>query len=282
MSYGVVMPVHNEEKAVQRVLNSVLNQTLPPEKVVVVDDGSTDSTPEILKEYEKTAGINVIQKKLRFNDSSMNINHSVRLALEYMLKDPPPFILRVDGDSILLPYHAKACIHMLMAHPKVGITGGHSHTRRYNKKHQADASRMYRTEALLDALEGKPYPVQFASDSYVFFAVQWKGWEILPFPIPFIDLRPYKKTIYRSIMSGRWRKNIGIIFIDQLAKTRYEVQRKPYIVGALAEFLTYLLAPCDGLEISDAFRVWLNAWSKRRTVEFIHNVGDTIMQRTSV
>jgi len=281
MSYGVVMPVRNEETHLHRVLDSVLNQTLPPETIVVVNDGSTDSTPDILREYEKT-GIVVLNKKTRVFDSSMNINIGVRIGLNYLLKDPPPFILRVDGDSVLWNGHAESCILALEKNPKVGMTGGYGHTRRYNVKHQSDASRMYRTEALLNALEGKPYPVQFASDSWTFFAIQWKGWEVLPLPIPYIDLRPYSKGMYRSIMSGRWRKANGIIFLDMLSKTRREILRTPYIIGGLAEFLAYLLAPCVGPEISAEFEAWLKEWSKMRAVEFIHKVGDALRRRVSI
>jgi len=271
------MPVRNEEAHLHRVLDSVLNQTLPPETIVVVNDGSTDSTPDILREYQKTTGIVVLNKRTRVKDSSININIGIRIGLERLLVAPPPYILRVDGDSILFSFHAESCIDLLETNPKVGLTGGYGHTRRYNRSHQADASRMYRTEALLDVLEGNPYPVQFASDSWAFFAVQWKGWEVHPLPIPYIDLRPYRKTVYRSIMSGRWRKSLGVIFLDMLAKTRREVRSpNPYIVGGLAEFLSYLFSPRDDFKLPQGFVDWFKVWSRQRAVEFVHEIPERL------
>jgi glycosyltransferase involved in cell wall biosynthesis len=47
-SVSVVIPVYNGERFLEAALDSVASQTLPPHEVIVVDDGSTDSTPSIL------------------------------------------------------------------------------------------------------------------------------------------------------------------------------------------------------------------------------------------
>lgn len=52
-SFGVVISVYNEEKNIINLLDSLLNQTLPPHEVVFVDDGSTDKTGRIIKNYQR-------------------------------------------------------------------------------------------------------------------------------------------------------------------------------------------------------------------------------------
>jgi glycosyltransferase involved in cell wall biosynthesis len=46
-----VIPVYNGERFLAEALDSVLEQTRPPEEVIVVDDGSTDGTPEVAARY---------------------------------------------------------------------------------------------------------------------------------------------------------------------------------------------------------------------------------------
>lgn len=50
MDISVIIPTHNREQLLPRALDSVLNQTLPPKEVIVVDDGSTDGTRALLSE----------------------------------------------------------------------------------------------------------------------------------------------------------------------------------------------------------------------------------------
>ncbi len=53
MLVSVIIPAYNEEDTIESCLNSLLNQTIQKEsyEVIVVDDGSTDSTPELTKRY---------------------------------------------------------------------------------------------------------------------------------------------------------------------------------------------------------------------------------------
>ncbi|NLV85308.1 MAG: glycosyltransferase family 2 protein, partial [Spirochaetales bacterium] len=51
LSYVLITPAHNEEKFIEGTINSVINQTLHPLKWVIVSDGSTDRTEEIVNKY---------------------------------------------------------------------------------------------------------------------------------------------------------------------------------------------------------------------------------------
>ena len=61
---SVIIPVYNTEKYLRKCLESVRNQTLKDIEIICVDDGSTDSCPDILEEYARMdARIKVIHKK---------------------------------------------------------------------------------------------------------------------------------------------------------------------------------------------------------------------------
>jgi len=65
-AYALISPCRNEAKYMRKTLDSVTRQTVPPSLWVVVDDGSTDQTPQILTEYAaKFDFIRVVQRKDR-------------------------------------------------------------------------------------------------------------------------------------------------------------------------------------------------------------------------
>src|SRR5437588_6678012 len=49
--YCLISPARNEAEYIRETLDSVLAQTVPPKRWIIVDDGSTDDTPKILSEY---------------------------------------------------------------------------------------------------------------------------------------------------------------------------------------------------------------------------------------
>lgn len=64
MLFSVIIPVYNSEKFIRRCINSILEQTYQEFEVIVIDDGSTDSTSKILENFsEKDARIKVYAKR---------------------------------------------------------------------------------------------------------------------------------------------------------------------------------------------------------------------------
>ena len=58
---SVVIPAHNEERGIQRMLDSLIAQTYPNMQILLVDDGSTDQTLELAREYaERDTRITVL------------------------------------------------------------------------------------------------------------------------------------------------------------------------------------------------------------------------------
>ena len=64
MNFYIVIPAHNEQDSIALTLDSLVNQTLLPKQVVVVNDNSTDGTQEIVEGFkEKHSWITLINSK---------------------------------------------------------------------------------------------------------------------------------------------------------------------------------------------------------------------------
>jgi len=106
---SVIIPVYNREKLIKRAVESVLNQTLPPGEIIVVDDGSSDLTAQTLKLYKDK--IKIITTKNRGVSHARNIGtrhsssrwitfldsddewHERKLELQYSFHQENPQIL---------------------------------------------------------------------------------------------------------------------------------------------------------------------------------------------
>lgn len=71
---SILMPAYNVEKYIAECMESVIHQTLEDIEIIVIDDGSTDQTAEILDEYaDKDSRIQVIHKSNSGYGDSMNV-----------------------------------------------------------------------------------------------------------------------------------------------------------------------------------------------------------------
>ena len=69
----VIVPVYNVEKYLTRCVDSIINQTYKNLEIILVDDGSTDSSPAICDNYaKKDSRINVIHKQNNGASSARN------------------------------------------------------------------------------------------------------------------------------------------------------------------------------------------------------------------
>jgi len=92
MKVSIIIPVYNAEKYLEECINSAMNQTYPDIEIIVVDDGSTDRSPEILKKY--TNKIKIITKKQGGVASARNAG--IKIATGDWIK-------LLDNDDVLYP-----------------------------------------------------------------------------------------------------------------------------------------------------------------------------------
>lgn len=104
----VIIPTYNNEDLIERSIFSVLYQTMTDWELIVVDDGSTDKTPEILKRYIENEKIRVIT-----NPENVGVGISRKIAIDVAKGE---FITFLDSDDILNPDFLKLSLELQQQH----------------------------------------------------------------------------------------------------------------------------------------------------------------------
>lgn len=113
---SVCMPVYNADRYLATAIDSILNQTFTDFEFLIVDDGSSDRSLQILKQYAETdPRIHLISRP----------NTGLVVALNEMLAIAKgEFLARMDADDISFPTRLANQIHFLQQHPEVVCVGG--------------------------------------------------------------------------------------------------------------------------------------------------------------
>ena len=113
---SVLMPAYNVEKYIAESIESILNQTFTDFEFLIINDGSTDGTAQIIKEYAKK------DKRIRFIDNKKNqgliavLNQGLDLCTG-------EYIARMDSDDISLPERFAKQVEYMEMHPECGLLG---------------------------------------------------------------------------------------------------------------------------------------------------------------
>lgn len=111
---SIVIPVHNGEKYLRESIESCINQTYSTLEIIVVNDASTDSTLDMLKEYGDRLKIISVEKQ---NGLGNVINIGIRAS-------NGKYIARMDIDDVMYPTRIQEQVAYFESHPDCAALGG--------------------------------------------------------------------------------------------------------------------------------------------------------------
>lgn len=114
LKISVVMSVYNGEQHLRESIESILNQTFTNFGFIIVNDGSTDASLEIIKGYDD-AKIRIIN-----NEENIGLTKSLNKAIKEARGE---YIARQDADDISLPNRLELQHEFLEKHPEVALLG---------------------------------------------------------------------------------------------------------------------------------------------------------------
>ena len=125
MNYYIIIPTYNEEKFISLTLQSLVEQTVLPSKIVVVNDGSTDKTEEIVKSFvEKYSYISLVNKSSdAIHLPGSKVIKAFQKGLE-TLDDNYDILAKLDADLIFPKNYFETIINHFESDEQIGMVGG--------------------------------------------------------------------------------------------------------------------------------------------------------------
>ena len=156
MKYYIIIPAHNEEQFISLTLQSLVDQTLLPSKIVVINDSSTDKTKEIASQFaEKYAFISVINKTSQaIHLPGSKVIQAFLSGMEF-IDENYDFIVKADADLIFPTNYFETIIKHFQSDATIGMAGGFAYIEKNgnwilenltNKDHIRGAFKAYRKE----------------------------------------------------------------------------------------------------------------------------------------
>ncbi|WP_287963204.1 glycosyltransferase family A protein [Alcanivorax sp.] len=108
---SVVIPLYNKEQDIARTLDSVLNQVVKPNEVIVVNDGSTDNSAEVVLEYSNH-GVRLI------NQNNQGVSAARNAGVKAASSE---YIAFLDADDLWYPHHLSVLEELIREYPSVGL-----------------------------------------------------------------------------------------------------------------------------------------------------------------
>ncbi len=124
MKYVLITPARNEERFVAKTLESMVAQTLLPERWVIVDDGSTDQTPEIVQRYAvHYPWMQLVRLPQRADRSFARKVHAFNAGLERLRTLEFEVIGNLDADLSFDSDYLEFLMRKFSEDPRLGVAG---------------------------------------------------------------------------------------------------------------------------------------------------------------
>ncbi len=258
--YVLVTPARNEDEFIGRTIASMVSQTVRPERWVIVSDGSTDGTDDIvtshLGQHRWIELVKMTERKERHfagKVQAFNAGYARLKGLDFEV------IGNLDADVSFEPDYVEYLLDQFAANPRLGVAG----TNRWegslmydfrfsNVEDVAGACQLFRRECF-EAIGGYQ-PIRGGGiDLVAMLTARMRGWETRTFTERI--LRHHRPSGTAS--AGRWKTHyidgrkdymFGSHPLWELFRTFYRMKRNPYVLSGLLLFSGYLWSMLSGVQ----------------------------------
>ena len=251
-SYVLITPARNEAQFIEGTLKSVVAQTVPPRKWVIVSDGSTDGTDEIVRRYlDAYPWIELIRMPERADRHFAGKVLAFNAGYERIRSLGAEIVGNLDADVTFEPDHFEYLVGRAAAHPELGVFGApfregeFQYDYRYtNIENVWGGCQLFRRQCYDDI--GGYKPIKGGGiDHIAVVAARMNGWMTRTFTERVCIHHRVMGTAQQGSVKSKFRMgakdySVGNHPVWQMSRALYQVRNRPYVLGAFALAAGYL------------------------------------------
>ena len=261
MNYVLITPARNEERNIERTLRCVVEQTMRPLQWVIVDDGSTDRTPEIVSTYAASHNwISLIRQPRREDRNFAGKAFAVNTALERLKALDFEVVGNLDADVSFDSDYMAFVLEKFSLDPRLGVAGtpftedGYDSTRDSfeGENYVAGPCQLFRRRCF-EEIGGYVAHRAGGVDWIAVMTARMKGWNVRAFPEKRFHHHRTMGTAERGVLSalfsyGEKDYYLGGSPLWQMFRVTYRMAKPPFVGGGLALLFGYSWAALRRLE----------------------------------
>jgi len=251
-NYILITPARNEEDFLEKTIHSVVGQTVLPEKWVIVSDGSTDRTDEIVQDHaSRHAWIRYLRRPGHADRQFAAKTQAFAAGYALVQTTPHDIVGNLDADLSFEPDTMEFLLNRFTADPGLGVagvpfveqTGGAYDYRFTNIEHVSGACQLFRRECF-EAIGGYKPIKGGGIDWLAVTTARMMGWRTRTFT--------ERKVIHHREIGAGTSKRLGFLFrqgvkeyylgshpVWQVFRAIYQMRFRPYGLGGMAIFAGY-------------------------------------------
>jgi len=254
-TYVLITPARNEGRFIELTIKSMVAQTMRPLKWIIVSDGSTDGTDDIVRQYvAKYPWIELVSMPQRSERHFTGKVHAFNAGREKIKNLEYEVIASLDGDISFDEDYFSFLLQKLAEDPSLGLVGtpfkeGSNPTYDYrfaSIEHVSGACQVFRRQCFEDV--GGYIPVKGGCiDDIAVITARMKGWKTKTFTDKVCYHHREMGTAQQSLLRSRFKNGakdyaIGNHPLWEVFRGVYQMGNRPYLLGGLLVVLGYFWA----------------------------------------
>jgi biofilm PGA synthesis N-glycosyltransferase PgaC len=245
-SYVLITPARNEAKFIELTLQSVVAQTYRPLKWVIVSDGSTDGTDEIVGKYTaENPWIELLRMPERKERHFAGKVYAFNAGYARVRDLQPDVVGNLDADVSFEPEHFEFLVGKFSEYPELGVVGapfregGQQYDYRFsNIENVWGGCQLFRRKCFEDI--GGYVPIKGGSiDHIAVVSARMKGWKTRTFTEKLCIHHREMGTAQQSSVQARFRMgvkdySVGNHPLWEVFRMFYQMSKTPLVIGGLA------------------------------------------------